>query len=259
MEIKMMGIDFEHPKGKFCPKVIRNYYTVCCFSTPFSYYNGGEYVNGKSGDIIIHTPGVTVHQGPAPNMDKGFVNDWFHIDGEDFTRLLEKFPLPLNVAFSVNEENFFRKYATIIQNELSSNEVGTKEIIDATIIQMIIDTHRAFLRVNEKKGKNSGIKAVRNKILSNAEKDWTVKEMAALSGYGVSRFCELYQKNYGVSPMQDVLNGRINLAKKLLASGQVTVAYAAQNCGFNSINYFSKYFKKVTGCSPREYAKRINS
>ena len=253
-----MGIDFPHSKGKFCPKVIRNYYTVCCFSTPFVYLCDSKYLKGNEGDIIIHTPGAVVHQGPLPDAKQGFVNDWFHIDGEDFTRLIKKYPLPLDRAFSVNKPNFFRSYALRLNEELNTNEKGADDVINSIITQMVVDTFRAYEKASKKGNSISQIEKV-NKLLSlNPESDWTLNKMAALSGYSVSRFSELYRKNYGISPMEDVLKQRIILAKRLLSSGQASVSYTAVNCGFSSINYFSKYFKKITGLTPREFAKQYN-
>ena len=253
-----MGIDFPHEKGRFCPKVIRNYYTVCCFSTPFIYLLNGEYVQGNKGDIIIHTPGAVVHQGSVPEAETGFVNDWFHIEGNDFTELLEKYPVPLNRAFSVNQGYFFRKYAVCLMEEFNGGEKGSNDMIDSILTQMMVELHRAYEKTTTKLDGISQVIGIRKQIIANPEKNWTLCEMSQKSGYSISRFSELYLKLYGVSPIEDVLTQRINMAKRLLSLGQASVSYTAQNCGFSSINYFSKYFKKVTGLTPREYSKQFN-
>lgn len=61
---------------------------------------------------------------------------------------------------------------------------------------------------------------------------------------------------YGTSPINDVITVQIELAKRLLCSGQTTVSAVANACGFSTVNYFSNCFKKVTGQSPAEYAKK---
>ncbi len=253
MKLKNLGADFTHRKGEFCFKTKFPFYTVCCFSTPFLYLRDGNLCEGEKGDILINTPDHIVYHGPRSDSEVGFVNDWFQIDGDDFYQLLQKYPLPLNIAFSVGEGYFFRKYANRILSEYNSKKSGADDMISCLITQMIIATHRAYTKENSYDEPYSDIAAVRRKIIKNPERAWTLKEMTALCGYSVSRFSELYSKLYGISPMNDVINQRITLAKRLLLSGQASVSYVAEACGFNTINYFSKYFKKATGYSPSEY------
>ena len=102
---------------------------------------------------------------------------------------------------------------------------------------------------------NNIISKIRCEIVENPQYKWDLKEMSLRSGYSVSRFCELFTKQYGYSPVSFVISERINLAKKYLLSGKMTVAAVAKECGFSSINYFSRVFKKFTGFSPSEFAK----
>lgn len=255
MELRNLGADFKHRKGEFCFKTTFPFYTVCCFSTPFLYLRDGRLCDGEKGDILINTPDHIVYHGPRADSNEGFVNDWFQIEGYDFAELLKKYPLPQNMAFSVGEGYFFRKYANRILSEYNSEKIGADDIIDSVITQMIIETHRAFTKENSFDEPYADIAAVRRKIIKNPAKNWTLNEMTEMCGYSVSRFSELYCKLYGTSPINDVINQRIALSKRLLVSGQASVSYVAETSGFKTINYFSKYFKKVTGYSPSEYIK----
>lgn len=257
MQLKILGADFPHKKGEFCNKTQYPFYTICCFSTPFLYLYNNTLCEGESGDILINTPDNIVYHGPRENSNEGFVNDWMHIDGDDFVELLEKYPLPLNVAFNVGEGYHIRKYVNKLISEFNSEKIGNVDMIDCLITQMIIEIHRSYIKSNSLDEPYANIAAVRRKIIKNPSKNWTLKEMTEMCGYSVSRFSELYSKLYGTSPMKDVINQRILLAKRLLESGQASVSYVAQTCGFNTINYFSKYFKMATGYTPSEYTKQI--
>lgn len=48
---------------------------------------------------------------------------------------------------------------------------------------------------------------------------------------------------------------RINRAKELLGNGQLRIAQIAELVGFQDEKYFSRVFKKWTGCSPNDYRK----
>lgn len=54
----------------------------------------------------------------------------------------------------------------------------------------------------------------------------------------------------------DYLNRiRIERAKELLRMSSYSIQSVSEKCGFMNQGYFSKIFKKFTGCSPREYQK----
>ena len=256
MDLTMIGVRFFHKKGEFCQRAKFSQYTVCCFYTPFLYYRNGQLFEGEAGDIVINTPDEIVYHGPRPDSNEGFANDWLHVGGEDVRELLEKYPLPLNTAFNAGDPAPFRKYFKEMLFEHNSDEIGSSDAIKSIMTQMIIAMHRAYENSNTRHNEQSKIVAVRNAIVQSPEKRWTLENMAAMSGYSVSRFSELYRGRYNISPVNDVIAHRISYAKALLLSGQTTVSYVADACGFSTINYFSKLFKASVGCSPSEYMRK---
>ena len=255
MELIRIGVDFPHKKGEFCQKIKFSNYTICCFLTPFLYQCDDNLLKGQTGDFIINTPHQIVYHGPRPESDVGFVNDWMHVEGEDVGLLLKKYPLPLNEAFHIDEWAILRKYFNNLMSEYNSKLTGSSDMIESVITQMIIALHRAYKKQNICNEDLHRLSTVRHKINKSPEKKWTLKEMAMLAGYSVSRFSELYKKTYNISPINDVIEHRISLAKMLLISGQASISYVADTCGFNTINYFSKLFKASTGYTPSEYIK----
>jgi transcriptional regulator GlxA family with amidase domain len=89
--------------------------------------------------------------------------------------------------------------------------------------------------------------------MASPERQWTLEELAKLYGYSTSRFSALYTEIFGISPINDILENRLNTAKRLLALKTYSVGQIAELCGFSSIHYFSKFFKSHTGKSPSEY------
>jgi len=201
----------------------------------------------------VNTPQQTVYHGPRYDSEEGFVNDWMHVDGEEISLLLEKYPLPLNKAFHIDEWTSLRKYYNSLLSEYNEKTADSLDMIDCIMTQMIITMHRAYKKQNVLTKTLDQISFVRQEIIKNPAKKWTLRKMAEMSGYSVSRFSELYRKAYNISPVNDVIEQRISSAKKLLLSGQVSVSQVADMCGFNSINYFSKFFKASTGYAPSEY------
>ena len=254
MEIRAMGMSFSHKKGEFCRKAQYDEYVFCCFETPFVYLKNGKMEKGNAGDILINEPKQTVYHGPTPAMTKGFKNDWMHIKGEDFKNLLKKYPLPIGEAFSVGKPYFLREHMGKIFAEYQLCGEGSAELINCFITEMVINLYRET--ENQKsEATNAAIASIRREILRAPEKKWSLKNMASVSGYSVSRFCEIYSAMYKNAPMRDVLCERIRLAKRLLCSGQASVTQISEMCGFSSIGHFSKTFKKQTGKTPTEFRK----
>ena len=256
MKLILLGVDFPHAKGEFCRKIIPPFYTLCRFSTPFLYWKDGKLVRGEKGDFLLNKPGQVVYHGPCQDAEQGFVNDWMYISGEDFTTLLEAYPLPIGEAFRVEQTGFFRETLRKLAGEFRASHVGRETMTDCLLTEMIIGLHRSIMAQEADTEGCASVSVVRSAIRQNPEKKWSLSELAAASGYSVSRFSELYRNRYGISPQNDVLRHRLEMAKQLLASGQSSVTYVAQACGFGTVNYFSKYFKKVEGCTPSEFMHR---
>ena len=155
----------------------------------------------------------------------------------------------------MGRSHFLRPYAERADREFRSSDPGKQEVLACILTEMMIAVYRAFIRAGSDRAPHASVAAVREEMLRNPGEAWRLQEMAKRSGYSVSRFCEIYCSQFGISPMQEVLNRRIELAKQLLASGQASVAYVAEACGFRTINYFSKYFREVTGFTPSGYMK----
>jgi AraC-like DNA-binding protein len=64
-----------------------------------------------------------------------------------------------------------------------------------------------------------------------------------------------FTKTVGISPGKYITRVRIDYAKLLLKSQDVSIAYVAEAAGFSGANYFAKVFRRETGMSPSEYTE----
>jgi AraC-like DNA-binding protein len=84
---------------------------------------------------------------------------------------------------------------------------------------------------------------------------FTIKGLAEHLGLHANYLSALFHKEVGIPPMAYMKQLRLEEAKQLLASGENSVTEIAEMLGYSSVSYFSKDFKKVTGCSPKRYGK----
>lgn len=253
MKVLNMGIATSHSSGEFCTRKIFSHYTVSCFATPYRYEKNGKILSGSVGDTVINIPGEAVYHGDFADNGSGFVNDWMYIGGDEIDGIIKKYPIPLNTAVHTGNKHFLRAYMENINDEMIMNKNGCDDMIKAVVTQLLIELHRAS--TNRAADEKERLAKARYTIIKNPEKEHTVESLAKLCGYSPGRFAHLYRDIYGITPLQSVINERINMAKSLLEYGGLSVSDVAAACGFRNIYYFSRCFKDKTGVSPNEYKK----
>ncbi len=74
----------------------------------------------------------------------------------------------------------------------------------------------------------------------------------------VSYLNAIFTKKVGTSPIDFLINYRIEQAQNMLTTPNLSATLISQNCGFNSPSYFTQKFKEITGMTPKEYQKNNN-
>ena len=85
----------------------------------------------------------------------------------------------------------------------------------------------------------------------------SVGKLVTHTGYGRSRFFELFRANTGMTPNDYLRRLRLEAARELLANTSRPVTDIAFNVGFNSSQYFSTVFLQYTGVTPTGFRSRV--
>ena len=104
---------------------------------------------------------------------------------------------------------------------------------------------------------NGKFTQLRTRIFTMPNTIGNVEDMAEEMGMSRSGFQHLYKKMFGVSVMSDVINGRLERAKRLLCATNLTVKEIAESCGYKCEYNFMRQFKCKYGKTPSEYRKII--
>ncbi len=73
---------------------------------------------------------------------------------------------------------------------------------------------------------------------------------------GKTQFYHKFKEVTGVSPNQFIQRLRLQFAMHLLDFTHTSITNIAYDCGFETVSYFNRCFKKYTGTTPREHRKR---
>ena len=83
-----------------------------------------------------------------------------------------------------------------------------------------------------------------------------IDSLARVCHVSPSQFRRLFRKLLGRSPLQFLLNVRLQAAADLLANSTLNVTEIARKCGFSDPNYFTRKFRQQIGVNPSDYRKR---
>lgn len=83
----------------------------------------------------------------------------------------------------------------------------------------------------------------------------TVDEVAELCNLTKPAFCRYFKKATGNTFIGFLNQYRISQAKRLLLMGK-NISETCYECGFESLSYFNRTFKKITDENPSEFKKR---
>jgi AraC-like DNA-binding protein len=84
---------------------------------------------------------------------------------------------------------------------------------------------------------------------------WTLQAMAERAGMSRSTFALKFKAAVGTSPMEYLTRWRMLLAGEKLENSDDTISVIALALGYESESAFSTAFKRVMGCSPRQYGR----
>ncbi|MFC5528496.1 AraC family transcriptional regulator [Cohnella yongneupensis] len=90
-------------------------------------------------------------------------------------------------------------------------------------------------------------------IHSHYRDNLTVRNLADRVHLHPNYFIRVFKRHFGTSPIQFVNNKRIEEAKWLLTTTNLTLAEIGRSVGIPDVSYLSKLFKTMTGFSPSAY------
>jgi AraC-like DNA-binding protein len=87
---------------------------------------------------------------------------------------------------------------------------------------------------------------------------WTLQSLAQSAGMSRSTFALKFKQTVGASPMEYLTRWRMLLAGDKLVNSNDPVSAIAVAVGYESESAFSTAFRRVMGCSPRQYSRGRN-
>lgn len=134
---------------------------------------------------------------------------------------------------------------------------GVKEdclsILYAVYAELLRSRTAAYIPVTKRTRLDAALQFISDNF---SDENLKIADAAKVADMGESHFRRLFKSAYAVSPVKYICLLRINRAKEYIRYSGDSFSEIAQKCGFASVYYFSRIFKKEAGCTPGEYRAR---
>ena len=96
-----------------------------------------------------------------------------------------------------------------------------------------------------------------NRVMSDPYRDWKVTEVAREAGISRVGLQSMFREHRHESIHEFLLRMRMDQARQLLCDERLAIKEVSARLNFSNEFYFSRFFRKRTGMSPRDYRRSI--
>jgi AraC-like DNA-binding protein len=160
------------------------------------------------------------------------------------------------------QNNSQKKIAPIMQRMI--DQPGADRIISLLMILNIISEARdnkllssVAFSYNSTQAGLERINAVFAFIFEKFADNITLSQIADVANMSPTAFCRYFKNHTNKSFSLFLIETRIHHSCKLIMNEEIKLSEIAFKSGFNSLSYFTKQFKKITGLTPLDYKKKI--
>lgn len=154
----------------------------------------------------------------------------------------------------------------LISDEIQSASPGASGVIAKLADILVITAIRSFLETQPEQA-NTWFGALNDPRTTKAielvhgspSTHWTLEQLAHEVGMSRTSFAVQFKQLVGNSPMEYLTEWRMSLAYTALLNTHDTILAIALDYGYQSESSFSRAFKKVIGCNPRDVRKEMNA
>ena len=261
LEIQRIGCNFIHPNGIQLerPKGSDTYL--------FLYFRSD--VEIKINDIYCPQKEPCFYLFPKNTpqfyrkQNGAFNNDWMHITcspnepKDELEDLFSQLQIPFETPMIIHNSTVINNLMADLRNEFFLIGHHHNEIMDAKLraffykfsdmLHEEITFSTKLIRYREP------FVHIRNQLYSFQSDASSVPAIAASLNLSVSYFQHIYKELFGVSLTHDIIQSRIDKACHLLHTTRDSISDIAYACGYENKEHFSRQFKKIIGCSPKDY------
>ena len=227
------------------------HYTFLHFFHPVDIWLNGEMIHTRPHACIMYnidTPQKFYSQ-------QQLFHDWIHFEG-DLDSHFTKYGLEYDTLYYPSNAEFITEITMELEHDFFSNKSNRDDFIRTKTDELFIKLYRAChneMSFSVDVNTQALFRDLRGTVFSTLKEQWTVERMAKRVNLSPSRFHTLYKNIYGKSPIDDLIQARIQNAQNALLFSSTSISEIAEDLGYQNLTHFMRQFKAITGTTPRKY------
>lgn len=228
----------------------------------------GQLMGLSEGDILFFPPGIAysfVSEDLGDEYNENIEVVVFRFDGSWLDSLLKTFKSLSREILTLKE---YKNPLTVVgpkwmkMSVLMSNLYGADPHDEAILILDLIrylSQAPDLLPLSTAAAEVQDVPAKKDKIeryvSCHLYQKISLDEISAYAGMNKTYFCLFFKKHYGM-PFTDYINRkRLETASAMLLKPDASIAEVAVACGYPTVTYFNRIFRKFKGMTPSEFRK----
>ena len=228
----------------------------------------GQLMCLNEGDILFFPPGIAysfVSEDLGDEYNENIEVVVFRFDGSWLDSLLKTFKSLSREILTLKE---YKNPLTVVgpkwmkMSVLMSNLYGADPHDEAILILDLIrylSQAQDLLPLSTAAAEVQDVPAKKDKIeryvSCHLYQKISLDEISAYAGMNKTYFCLFFKKHYGM-PFTDYINRkRLETASAMLLKPDTSIAEVAIACGYPTVTYFNRIFRKFKGMTPSEFRK----
>lgn len=228
----------------------------------FLYFRSEAEFKVKSTKCFVSERSVVISD-YKPEFISGSLPDGYAAFKPDFSDFsyIENLGIKLNKAVKIYDDSIIYELLRClciesVKNSEKSDEfaVGALKLIFIKISDIIASDEIYSVKSQHYKY----LLKLRENIYSHPFEKVDIDSICMEMCIGKTYFHRIYLAYFGTTYIQDVINSKLEIAKKMLVETSWSVSAIAEKCGYESDSYFMRQFKKHTGITPTEYRRKYS-
>ena len=243
-----------------------SYYQLIWFKTPGAHYIDYEILEHPANTFFMINKGQ-VHYFCPYSANEGYL---FHFNDVLLSQyvpdLLQRLSLsvfseilPASVTLSDAEAAKMEALTQLLQNEFSHESLHHEEMICHLLSAILIHLERKMDDQTSLKVASDEFHLAyqfKQQAAANIHQFWSIDQFASALHTNSKMLSKATKRILGDTPARFITNLKILEAKRMLAS-PASIREVAYHLGFEQATYFTKYFKKETGLTPKEFRQSL--